>query len=79
MADVLVVSITASAYVRKGPGRPYFNDDQRLKFLSALECIDYCMLSEGYTVDDIVEAVEPDFYVKGAEYANENADITETA
>ena len=77
MADVLVVSITASAYVRKGPGRPYFNDDQRLKFLSALECIDYCMLSEGYTVDDIVEAVEPDFYVKGAEYANENADITE--
>ena len=76
MADILVVSITAAKYVRKGPGRPYFSDDMRLKFLSAIECIDYVMLSEEYTVDDIVEAVEPDFYVKGEEYANEDADVT---
>ncbi len=76
MADILVVSITAAQYVRKGPGRPYFNDDMRLKFLSAIECIDYVMLSEGYTVDDIVESVEPDYYVKGEEYANEAADVT---
>ena len=76
MADVRVVSITSSKYVRKGPGRPYFNDEMRLKFLAALECVDYVLLSEGYTVDDIIEAVEPDFYVKGEEYANEDADVT---
>ncbi len=76
MADVLVVSITAAAFVRKGPGRPYFNDEMRLKFLEALECVDYVMLSEGYTVDDIVEHVEPDLYVKGEEYAKESEDIT---
>lgn len=76
MADVLVVSITAAEYVRKGPGRPYFNNDMRLNFLSALACVDYVMLSEGYTVDDIVESVEPDFYVKGQEYAKEGEDIT---
>ncbi len=76
MADVLVVSITAAKYVRKGPDRPYFNDNQRLKFLANIDFIDYVMLSEGYTVDDIVEAVEPDFYVKGSEYADENADVT---
>ena len=76
MADVLVVSITAAKYVRKGPGRPYFDDDMRMKFLSALECVDYVMLSEGYTVDDIIEVVEPDIYVKGEEYANADADIT---
>lgn len=76
MADILVVSITAAKYVRKGPGRPYFNDDMRLKVLAALECVDYVMLSEGYTVDDIVESVEPDYYVKGQEYADESADVT---
>jgi len=76
MADILVVSITASKYVRKGPGRPYFNDNQRLSFLSAIECIDYVILSEGYTVDDIIENVEPDFYVKGQEYAKEENDLT---
>lgn len=76
MADILVVSITAAQYVRKGPGRPYFNDQMRMKFLEALECVDYVMLSEGYTVDDIVEAVEPDIYVKGEEYSRASDDIT---
>ncbi len=76
MGDVLVVSITSASYVRKGPGRPYFNDEQRLHFLSALKDIDYVLLSEGYTVDDIIENVEPDIYVKGSEYANEEADLT---
>lgn len=76
MADVLVVSITAAEFVRKGPGRPYFNDEMRLKVLEALEYVDYVMLSEDYTVDDIVESVEPDLYIKGEEYAKESEDIT---
>ncbi len=76
MADILVVSITAAKYVRKGPGRPYFDDEMRMKFLAALECVDYVMLSEGYTVDDIIESVEPDIYVKGEEYAKAEDDIT---
>ncbi len=76
MGDVLVVSITAAKYVRKGPDRPYFDDEMRLKFLSAIACIDYVMLSEGYTVDDIIEILEPDLYVKGEEYARPEDDVT---
>lgn len=76
MADVLVVSITAAEYVRKGPDRPYFDDEMRMKVLAAFACVDYVMLSEGYTVDDIIEAVEPDIYVKGEEYARAEDDIT---
>lgn len=76
MGDVLVVSITAGKYVRKGPGRPYFDDEMRLKFLEAIRYIDYVMLSEGRTVDDIVEVVEPDIYVKGEEYKEAYNDIT---
>lgn len=76
MGDILAVSITSEKFVRKGPGRPYFNDEMRLKFLSAISCIDYVMLSEGYTVDDIIKSVEPDLYVKGQEYAKAENDIT---
>lgn len=76
MGDVLVVSVTSEKFVRKGPGRPYFNDEMRMKFLEAIEYIDYVMLSEGYTVDDVVEVVEPDFYVKGEEYKRAKDDIT---
>lgn len=76
MGDILVVSVTSEKFVRKGPGRPYFNDEMRMKFLEAIEYIDYVMLSEGYTVDDIIESVEPDIYVKGEEYKNPKDDIT---
>lgn len=76
LGDVLVVSVTAAQYVRKGPGRPYFNDELRMESLAAIECIDYVLLSEGYTVDDIMEAVRPDFYVKGQEYKRAEDDIT---
>lgn len=76
MGDILVVSVTAAKYVRKGPGRPYFDDEMRLKVLSAIGCIDYVMLSEGFTADDVIEAVEPDLYVKGQEYAKAENDLT---
>lgn len=76
LGDVLVVSVTAAQYVRKGPGRPYFGDELRLKFLSEIECIDYVILSEGFTVNDIIEVVEPDWYVKGKEYEKASDDLT---
>lgn len=76
IGDVLVVSITAAEFVRKGPGRPYFNDELRLKFLSEIQCIDYVLLSEGYTVEDIIDSVEPDWYVKGKEYEQAKQDVT---
>lgn len=76
MGDILVVSVTSEKFVRKGPDRPYFNDDLRMKFLAAISFIDYVILSEGYTVDDIVKVVEPDIYVKGEEYSSSSEDLT---
>jgi len=76
VCDILVVSLTAGQYVRKGPDRPYFDDDLRMEFLSAVEYIDYVMLSDGYTPDDIIECVEPDLYIKGQEYAVPQNDVT---
>ena len=74
--DILVVSVTASKYVNKGPGRPYFNDQQRMQFLSSIEFVDYVILSEAVTVHEVVENVQPDVYVKGSEYAIAQNDVT---
>lgn len=74
--DVLVVSVTAARFVNKGPGRPYFNDEQRMNFLASLECVDYVLLSEAVTVHEIVKCVQPDIYVKGQEYAAQENDVT---
>ena len=74
--DVLVVSVTAAKYVNKGPGRPYFSDEQRLAFLASLEIVDYVLLSEAVTVHEIVRFVQPDVYAKGKEYAAAEDDLT---
>ena len=74
--DILVVSVTASKYVNKGPGRPYFSDKQRMAFLASLEIVDYVILSEAITVHEIVKVVQPDVYAKGQEYAAAENDVT---
>jgi len=74
--DILVVSVTAAKYVNKGPGRPYFNDQQRMAFLASLEIVDYVMLSKAITVHEIVKYVKPNIYVKGQEYETAQNDIT---
>lgn len=74
--DILVVSVTASPYVNKGPGRPYFSDHQRMAFLASLEIVDYVLLSEAPTVHEIVDYVQPDIYAKGQEYATAENDVT---
>ena len=45
LGDVLVVTLTADAHVRKGPGRPLFNERLRLAALAGLTCVDYVVLT----------------------------------
>ncbi|NLD46356.1 MAG: adenylyltransferase/cytidyltransferase family protein [Clostridiaceae bacterium] len=77
LGDVLVISVTAAPYVNKGPGRPYFSDELRMRSLAALECVDYVVLSENETAIEIIENIKPDYYVKGKEYEDYEADITQ--
>lgn len=74
--NVLVVSITADKYVNKGPNRPYFNEDQRASFLAALEIVDYVCVVNSDSALPAIDAVKPDFYVKGPDYMNAKEDIT---
>jgi len=75
--DVLIVSITASEYVNKGPGRPYFSDDLRMQSIAALSCVDYVVLSEKETALEVLDYIQPDVYVKGSDYENADNDVTQ--
>jgi len=76
IANVLVVSITAASYVNKGPGRPFFSDELRMQSLAALACVDFVMLVEAATAIEIIEIIQPEYYVKGQEYAVYSDDVT---
>jgi bifunctional ADP-heptose synthase (sugar kinase/adenylyltransferase) len=56
----------------KGYERPYIPEDLRLDNLAELACVDYVVLSEDEWAGPVLEAVQPDIYVKGREYESKN-------
>ncbi len=76
LGDILVVTITAEKYVNKGPGRPYFNDELRVKYLASLEYVDYVVVVPFPAAIEAIECVQADIYCKGKEYENPQIDVT---
>jgi len=74
--DYLVVSITSSKFIKKGPGRPLFDDAQRLEFLKSIKFIDQVLISNNKSSEDIIRAVKPNVYVKGSDYKFNKDDKT---
>ncbi|SHG39058.1 adenylyltransferase/cytidyltransferase family protein [Streptoalloteichus hindustanus] len=68
--DRLLVSVTAARRINKGPNRPVFDDEARLTVLAALEVVDYVLLNDDDTAVPLIRALRPDYYFKGADYAN---------
>ena len=72
----MVVTITAAQYVNKGPGRPYFNDELRVKYLASLQYVDYIVVVPFLAATEAIECVRPHIYCKGKEYQNPQIDVT---
>jgi cytidyltransferase-like protein len=76
LGDVLVVTITGEKFVNKGPGRPYFNDQLRTRWLAALQCVDHVAVVPFPAAEEAIRCVRPHFYCKGREYADPMSDLT---
>jgi rfaE bifunctional protein nucleotidyltransferase chain/domain len=75
LGDVLVVTLTADEFVRKGPGRPLFKEELRLRSLAALSCVDYVVLVPFTGAVEAIDCVQPHIYCKGKEYADPGFDL----
>jgi cytidyltransferase-like protein len=76
LGDLLVVTLTAGNHVKKGPGRPFFNDRLRAKFLAGLSCVDLVSVVPFPAAKEAIEAVRPDIYCKGMEYKDKTGDVS---
>lgn len=74
--DVLIVTLTKDEYVNKGPGRPVFNQRLRAESLASLQVVDYVAVNEWPTAAPTIRKLRPNFYIKGNEYADRDADLT---
>lgn len=68
LGERLVVSITSDRFINKGPGRPQFNQAQRMEALRALDCVDEVVLNDAPDAVDTINRLRPAFYVKGIDY-----------
>ena len=70
-ADVLIVGVNTDRSVKtyKDPNRPVNPEQDRIKILTALGCVDYAILFNDPTPLKLIEAIRPDVLVKGADWA----------
>lgn len=73
--DILIVSITADKFVKKGFNKPYFGEENRANFLSALEIIDFVVINPNRSAFNIIKELKPNIYCKGPDYKKKSGDV----
>jgi rfaE bifunctional protein nucleotidyltransferase chain/domain len=71
LGDALVVALNSDSSVRllgKGDDRPFNNEQDRAELLCALRSVDYVVIFSEKTATKMIEAIQPDIYVKGGDY-----------
>jgi rfaE bifunctional protein nucleotidyltransferase chain/domain len=69
LGDVLVVGVNADSSVRAAkPGRPFVSEGERAELVAALEPVDFVVIFPEPTADQLLRALRPSVYVKGADY-----------
>ena len=68
--DLLIVGLNSDASVRrnKGPERPLVAERERAEVLLALDCVDAVSIFDEETPAAIIDRVQPDVLVKGADW-----------
>lgn len=74
--DVLVVTVTADKFVKRGPGRPIFREQVRAQSLAALEVVDYIAIVQAPTAVASIIQLKPHVYAKGPDYRDATKDVT---
>jgi cytidyltransferase-like protein len=69
LGDLLVVTITADQFITKKRSVT-FKEDDRARQLAALDIVDFVAIVREPTALSAIEALHPDVYVKGPEYAD---------
>lgn len=72
--DVLIVTVTSDKFVKRGPGRPLFNEKLRAETIAALNVSDYVSIIDERTAMNFIKAVKPDVYAKGIDYKSKGKD-----
>jgi rfaE bifunctional protein nucleotidyltransferase chain/domain len=73
LGDCLVLGLNTDASVRrlKGPARPVNDEQDRAEVVGALAAVDYVVLFDEPTAEQLIAKVRPAVYAKGGDYTLE--------
>lgn len=76
--NILIVGVNSDESTRrlKGPTRPINNENDRACMLSALKSVDYTVIFDEDTPEDLIAYLRPSIHVKGGDYKKD--DLPET-
>ncbi len=68
--DILIVGLNSDSSVKKlkGENRPINNEKDRAMLLDELKSVDYIVIFEENTPEELLKIIKPDIYTKGADY-----------
>ncbi len=74
LGDILIVGINSDESVKriKGEKKVIFDEKSRLRLVSALECVDYTVLFNENTPENLIKIIQPHIHVKGGDYKEED-------
>jgi glycerol-3-phosphate cytidylyltransferase len=78
LGDVLIVGINSDESVKrlKGENRPIVPQNERAEMLDALETVDYVVIFDEDTPEEIIRELRPNIQAKGGDY--KESDVIET-
>jgi rfaE bifunctional protein nucleotidyltransferase chain/domain len=70
-ADRLIVAVNGDESVRrlKGAGRPVLRASDRAELVGALRAVDYVVVFDEPTVDELLTLIKPEVHCKGTDYS----------
>lgn len=70
LGDLLIVGLNSDSSIKrlKGSDRPINSQSDRIAQLCALECVDFVVVFDTDTPEQLIEKIRPDVLAKGADY-----------
>jgi len=70
LGGFLVVGVNSDSQVRilKGENRPYVSESERVEIVSAFRFVDALTVFDEPTVEQLIDAIRPDYHAKGTDY-----------
>jgi rfaE bifunctional protein nucleotidyltransferase chain/domain len=74
LGDYLFIGVNSDSSVKKlkGENRPINKEHDRAELLTFLESVDYAVIFEEQTADNLIKKIKPNVYVKGGDYTRES-------